>query len=57
MIIVTRDLGCDGDDCPMWTTGGTDVTATEIRRMALGRGWSRRNGRDLCEECTRRAEL
>lgn len=56
MIIISRSLGCDGDDCPNWTVEATDWTAAEVRREARRFGWTHRKGRDLCEECTRKAE-
>lgn len=52
MIIVSRSLGCDGDDCPNWTVEATDLTVAQIRAEAQRYGWTRRKGKDLCEECS-----
>jgi hypothetical protein len=54
MIIVSRSLGCDGDDCPNWTVEATDLTVAQIRREARRDGWVRRKGEDLCETCAQK---
>jgi hypothetical protein len=63
MIVTRIQIYCDGEhgidihfpeDAPM---DGSILTAHELRMEAKKAGWSRRQGQDLCEGCTKEHSL
>lgn len=55
-IVIETLLFCDGIGCPMdGPYGEGDARAergAQLRRQAKNSGWTRRNGKDFCPDCS-----
>ena len=56
MIVVVKNVFCDGnrDACCVWE--GYGKTAAAARAQAKRLGWVRRKGKDLCPSCAKRLQ-